>query len=160
MGFVDSLAGQAFRSGDNGRVVVFPAGGARAYRVGSEAEERRIRSFLRMYFYALLAIQVLGTLAAYGWWDILGGLGHGASARDLLRIGILMLVAYGLCVALPLILLSRSLRRDLTSFVSESDAVPVPPAAPSAARRMLLAMLVFGLVLVLGVVFFLVSRAH
>src|SRR6202045_4255504 len=68
MGLVDSIVGKGFRDEKAGRVVVF-AGDRRnrGYVVKSAAEELKIRSFLKMFYFAHLSILLLGGLLANAW---------------------------------------------------------------------------------------------
>lgn len=68
MGPIDAIVNRSFRDTPAGRVVVFSGDPRkRAYLVRSLADEQRIRSFLRMFYFAHLYILVFGTLLSQGW---------------------------------------------------------------------------------------------
>src|SRR5204863_3092917 len=90
-----------FRNEKAGRVVIFPGDRRnRGYVVKSKADEQKIRSFLKMFFCAHLAILLLGYLLASGWsLDLSHALG-GPSAF-LLRTAGICVGFYSLVVGLP-----------------------------------------------------------
>src|SRR5260370_35687917 len=68
MALLDSIVSANFRSEAVGRVVVFPGDRRhRGYVVKSQAEELKIRSFLKMFYYAHTSIFLLGGLLASDW---------------------------------------------------------------------------------------------
>ena len=122
MTLVDSLVDACFRNEKAGRVVIFPGDRRnRGYVVKSSADEQKIRSFLRMFFCAHLAILLLGYLLASGWsLDLSHALG-GPSAFLLRTVGICAGI-YSLVVGLPYLFLWRSYKKAFLSFVTGEDA--------------------------------------
>ena len=126
MGIVDILVNRSFRDDQQGRVVVFDGvGQGRGYRLRSTEDEVRIRAFLRMYVFAELAIQLLGTLLVAAWLSsVFGSTGRPTVERELMRGGF-FLAAYTLVVGLPFFVMWRTYRQAVPSFVSPADAVTV-----------------------------------
>jgi hypothetical protein len=140
MGLLDSMVGRWFRTEKAGRVVVFP--GARAYVVRSEAEELKIRSFLKMFTAAHVSILILGYFLASEWSrELVYALGR--PAAHLLRTMGIFLGIYSLVVLAPYILLWRAYKKALFSFVTAQDEVS---ASGRPAWSPQLALIVFGLI--------------
>jgi hypothetical protein len=140
MGLLDSMVGRWFRTEKAGRVVVFP--GARAYVVRSEAEELKIRSFLKMFTAAHVSILILGYFLASEWSrELVYALGR--PAAHLLRTMGIFLGIYSLVVLAPYILLWRAYKKALFSFVTAQDEVSAS-GRPAWSRQ--LALIVFGLI--------------
>ena len=160
MGFLDSVVDRAFRDEKAGRVVVFSGGpGKRGYLVRSEADELRIRSFLKMFYFAHLSILVLGILVANSWSMFLVHLqAFGRPAAHLLTHVAVFAVVYALVVLLPYFFLWRSYRKAILNFVSVQDEVPV---LTSPARKLHwtvgLALIAAGTLLLFGVLVFVVK---
>jgi hypothetical protein len=67
VGLIDGLVNRSFRETPTGRVVVFSGDPRkRAYLVRSPAGEQKIRSFLKMFYFAHLSILALGILLSQG----------------------------------------------------------------------------------------------
>ena len=67
MGLIDAIVDRSFRETQSGRVVVFSGDRRkRGYLVRSVAEEKKIRSFLKMFYFAHLYILVFGLLFSQG----------------------------------------------------------------------------------------------
>ncbi|HVN45793.1 MAG TPA: hypothetical protein VMT66_11230 [Steroidobacteraceae bacterium] len=143
MRFVDLLVNRSFRNDPAGRVVVFDGvGHGRGYRLRSTEDELRIRAFLRMYVFAELAIQLLGTLLVAAWLSsVFGATGRPTLERELLRGGF-FLTAYALVVGLPFFLMWRAYRQAALSFVSPADAVAVSWQPMDRTQRIALTVLV------------------
>jgi hypothetical protein len=159
MALLDSIVSANFRSENAGRVVVFPGDRRhRGYLVRSQAEELKIRSFLKMFYYAHASILLLGGLLASGWsTDLRHVLDR--QAEHVLRAEGIFLGIYLFVVGVPYFLVWRSYKKAFLSFVSAEDEVSV--SGRSAGRRQIL--VVAGLI-VLGAIamgislLFLVSR--
>jgi len=68
MGVLDAIVSMAFRDEPAGRVVVFSGDRRkRGYVVRSEAEELKIKSFLKMFYFAHFYILILGMSLANAW---------------------------------------------------------------------------------------------
>jgi hypothetical protein len=105
------------------RVVIFPRRWRpRSYLVKSAAEELRIRSFLKMFYFAHFSILLLGSFLAYeSSMELCYALGR--PAGHLLRTGAISLGIYCLVVGIPYGMLWRSYRKDFLSFISVQDEV-------------------------------------
>jgi hypothetical protein len=125
MALLDAMVSAYFRSEKAGRVVVFPGDRRhRGYVVKSQAEEQKIRSFLKMFLCAHASILVLGYLLAYGWsHEIVYALGR--PALHIYRtIGIFAGI-YSVVAGLPYFILWRSYKKAFVNFVSAEDEVLV-----------------------------------
>lgn len=117
----------------------------------SDADERRIRSFLKVYFIGHCAILVLGYLLAYTWARALI-YELGRPAQHLVRAGAILLGVYALTAGIPYFVLWRSYRNALPGFVSPADEVTVAPRKLS--RQQLstaVALAITGLAFILGI---------
>jgi hypothetical protein len=152
MGLLNSLVGRCFSDEGLGRVVVFPGDRRRrAYLVVSRAEELKIASFLEMFYFAHLAILILGYLLAYAWarWLVFA---LGSPAAHVFRTACIFLGVYSLVVGLPYLWFWKAYKRALLGFVSEQDAVLATTKRPAQHRIVLtlvaLILVVAGLALV------------
>ena len=151
MGFLDYFVDPYFRDEKAGRVVVLPVDRRhQGYLVRSESEERKIRSFLEMYYCAELTIQLLSTLLTVGW---VAGLD--ISAPHLLKSGGIFLGIYSLVVAVPYWFLRRTYKQALLSFVSAEDEVVVS-GKPPRKQKVLAGVLIASAIVILLVVLLLV----
>ena len=151
MGFLDSAIGRCFRSEKAGRVVVFP--GDRAYLLKSEADEPKIRSFLKMFLIGQIFILMFGNFLGSGWSrDIYHELGS-PRAHVLRTMGIAFGV-YALVMGIPYFLLYRSYKKALFNFVSPQDQVQVPVSREWQPRYLFIGLFVLALGLLIA---FLVS---
>jgi hypothetical protein len=133
MALFDFMVDANFRNEKAGRVVVFPGDRRnRGYVVRSEAEELKIRSFLRMFYFAHLSILLLGWFLAFDWSRELSFV-LGRQYEFLFRMGA-GLGIYCLVVGLPYLLLWRSYKNAFLSFVSAQDEVLV--SGKSAGQRL------------------------
>lgn len=158
MGFIDFIVNRSFRDEQEGRVVVFNGvTRGRGYLVRSASEEQRIRAFLKMYLFAELAIQTLGTLLVAAWLSsFLGASGRPTLERELTRGGF-FLAAYALVVGLPFFFLWRAYRQAVLSFVSPADAVALTPRPMDRAQRIALGAII---VLAAAVALVIVTLVH
>jgi hypothetical protein len=155
MALLDSIVDASFRDDAAGRVVVF-SGGRRnqGYLVRSVAEELKIRSFLKMFMAAHIAILVLGVQLAAAWsHDV--AYAFDRPAHHLLRTICISLGIYSVVVALPYFLLWRSYRKALFSFVSTQDEVSVSAQRPKQPILIGVGLAAFGALILLGVIFWL-----
>jgi hypothetical protein len=131
MGLLDSVLAPCFRDEKAGRVVVFTWDRhGRGYLVESPAEEQKILSFLKMHFVAYLSITLLGYLLASSWSsDLVYMLGR--PAHHIARTGVIFLGIYLAVVGLPTLLLWKSYKKAMLSFVSPENEVVVSKAVPS-----------------------------
>jgi len=157
MGLLDIIANRSFRDDPAGRVVVFGGGlRNRGYLVRSKTDELKIRSFIKMFSFAEISIQLLGTLSATAW---LGTFSHasGRLAEQAFRAICIYLGFYSLVAVLPILLLWRAYRRERFCFVSPEDEVLVTSEPPRDQRFFRIAALVaISILILMGAVFFLV----
>jgi hypothetical protein len=127
MGFLDGIVDKAFRDQNCGRVVIFAGdGGGRGYVVGSAAEEAKIRSFLRMFYFANYSIGLLGSSLAFAWSTFFTNLeSFGRPEAHILRTVCIYLGITLLLVGIPDVLLWRSYKKSIRSFVPIESAVVV-----------------------------------
>ena len=159
MGLIDSMVGTYFRNEEAGRVVVFPGDRRnRGYVVKSEAEESRIRSFLKMFFFAHLSIITLGNFLAMEWST---GLNHelGRPALHLYRAMGLAAVIYFVVVGVPYLLLWRLYKKAFLSFTSAQDEVLVSGKGPGQQTRICVGAGVAALAILMAIGLFLLIRA-
>jgi len=125
MALLDSIVGACFRDEKAGRVVVFSGDGrTRGYIVRSGSEELKIRSFLKMFYFAHFSILFLGYFLASEWSrDIYHALGK--PEAHLFRAICISLGVYFLVAVVPYFLLWRSYKKAFISFVSPQDEVSV-----------------------------------
>lgn len=158
MGLLDSIVGGAFRDEKSGRVVVFPGDRRnRGYVVRSESEELRIRSFLKMFYFAHFAILVLGAMVANAWSMFFTHLQSlGRPVEHVLRNMSMSLGIYCLVLGVPYFLLWRSYKKALLSFVSVQDEVAVSGKIAGRQPQMVFVVLACALLLVMGALLYLV----
>lgn len=127
MGVLDAFISGAFRDEPAGRVVVFSGDRRnRGYVVRSEAEELKIKSFLKMFYFAHFCILVLGMMLANACSTFVIHLEEmGRPVEHMVRNMGIEVGAYCLVVGLPYVLLWRSYKKALPSFVSLQDEVVV-----------------------------------
>jgi len=146
MALLDSIVGARFRDEKAGRVVVFYGDRrARGYVVRSESEELKIRSFLKMFYFAHFSILLLGYSLASEWSR---GIYRAALRRPeahLFGATCISLGVYFLVAGLPYFLLWRSYKKAFVSFVSPEDEVLV--SGRRAGRRRIFIFIAFGLTL-------------
>ncbi len=158
MGLIDTIVDRSFRDTQSGRVVIFSGDPRkRGYVVRSVAEERKIKSFLKMFYFAHLYILVFGMMLsqgcalwlAYGLFD--------RPAHHLLGSVSSFAGIYLLMVGAPYTLLWRAYKRALTSFTASADEVLLTEIEASRRQWILLAVVGFAL-LILAAVLLLVVR--
>jgi hypothetical protein len=150
MGVLDAFVSGAFRDEPAGRVVVFSGGRRnRGYVVRSEADELKIKSFLKMFYFAHFYILILGVMLANAWSTFVVHLdGMGRPAGHMVRDMSITVGVYCLVVGLPYILLWRSYKKALPSFVSSKDEVVVSGQSKGQ-RQWKLVFVISGLALLL-----------
>lgn len=153
MGLLDLLVAPCFRDEKAGRVVIFPGDRRnRGYVVRSEAEELKIRAFLKMFFCAHASILLLGGLLASGWSTDLRHVLDRQAAHVLRTEGI-FLGMYLLVVGVPYFLVWRTYKKAFVSFISPQDEVLVSGKRPRQQKVLLaVAMIAFAIAILLGVI--------
>jgi len=127
MALLDSLVDANFRSEPVGRVVIFPGGRRhRGYLVKSAAEELKIRSFLKMFYFAQFSILLLGFFSLLAWSS---GRLAGHIGAEAIFLGI-----YFPVVLVPYLRLFWICKKASLSFVSAQDEVAV--SGKTASRRL------------------------
>jgi hypothetical protein len=113
MGLLDSIVGESFRDEKVGRVVVFTGDRRnRGYVLKSESEELRIRSFLKMFYFAHFSILLLGIQVANAWSTFVTNIhALGSPAAHLLRTSGIVLGIYSVVVGLPYFCFGDPIRR-------------------------------------------------
>jgi hypothetical protein len=158
MALLDSIVSANFRSEKVGRVVVFPGDRRnRGYVLRSESEELKIRSFLKMFYYAHFSILFLGYFLAFEWSrQIYRALGR--PEEHMFRAMCISLGVYVLVAGAPYFLLWRSYKKAFVSFVLPEDEVLV--SGRRAGRQHVFIFAAAGLILLgLGILLaFAVSR--
>jgi len=166
MGILDSIVSSAFRDEKAGRVVVFSGDRrSRGYIVRSAAEELKIKSFLKMFYFAHLYILLPGMILANSLSMFLVHLGGMNRPIEHMNLGALMarnmgiaLGVYGVVVGLPYFFLWRSYKKALPSFVSAQDEIVVSGQEERQQRwKLVLAILGLALLLMGGAIVFLVG---
>jgi hypothetical protein len=159
MGLMDYVVGANFRDEKDGRVVVFPGDRrGRGYVVKSEAEEARIRSFLKMFFIAQFSILLLGYFLANGWAHDL----NYALGRPFLHLYRAMGLAAGIyfvVVGVPYFFLWRSYKKAFLSFTSGQAEVSVSGSAAGQKTRITIALAAMGCVVLIAVGILFLVRA-
>ena len=159
MSLLDSVVGQCFRDEKAGRVVVFTGDRRnRGYLVKSPRDELKIRSFLKMFFSAHVAILLLGYFLASEWSrELTYALGR--PVAHLFRTSGIFLGIYSIVVGLPYLLLWNAYKKARVSFVSAEDEVVVSGKRPT--QQMILGGLgvcVFGALILLAVLWLIRSK--
>jgi hypothetical protein len=159
MGLLDSIVGKSFRDEQTGRVVVFTGDRRhRGYVVKSESDELKIRSFLKMFYFAHFSILLLGMMLANAWSTFFANLHEfGSPAAHILRTSGIYLGIYSVVVGLPYFLLWRSYKKALSGFVSVQDEVLVSGKSP--ARQPWIALAGLTVLLLAGLMLFYLVRA-
>jgi len=160
MALLDSIVGACFRDEKTGRVVVFSGDRrTRGYIVRSESEELKIRSFLKMFYFAHFSILFLGYFLSFEWSrQIYRALGR--PEAHMFRAMCISLGVYLLVAGVPYFLLWRSYKKASVSFVLPEDEVLV--SGRRAGRQRIFVFIAAGLILLgLGVLLaFAVSHRH
>src|ERR1700732_4470071 len=158
MGLIDAIVDRSFRETQAGRVVVFSGDPRkRAYLVRSLAEEQKIRSFLKMFYFAHLYILAFGTMLSQGWALWLTHGSYDRPAHHLLGSVSIFLAIYCLVVGLPYVLLWRAYKRALPRFTAPEDEVSLTGANAPGRQWIPLAVVGFAL-LILAVILVLAVR--
>jgi hypothetical protein len=158
VGLIDAIVNRAFRETQAGRVVVFSGDPRkRGYLVRSPAEEHKIRSFLKMFYFAHLYILVFGVMLSQvcALWLARGSFDR--PAHHLLGAVSIFVAIYCLVVGLPYALLWRAYKRALTSFVVPTDEVSLTGTQAPGRQWIVLAVAGFAL-LILAAILVLVVR--
>jgi hypothetical protein len=145
MALLDSIVGARFRDEKAGRVVVFSRDRrTRGYVVRSESEELKIRSFLKMFYFAHFSILLLGYFLASEWSrGIYRALGR--PEAHLFRAMCISAGVYFVVVGVPYFLLWRSYKKAFVSFVSLEDEVLV--SGRRVGRQQIFIFIATGLIL-------------
>ncbi|MGC2764822.1 MAG: hypothetical protein WB607_04880 [Candidatus Acidiferrum sp.] len=119
MGFLHARVDGAFRNEKEGRVVVFAGDRPhRGYVLGTATEEAKIRSFLKMYYFADCSVLLFGSSLAFAWSTFFANIQSlGKPEEHLLRTMCIYLGMSALLVGVPSWLLWRSYKKSFLSFV-------------------------------------------
>ncbi len=152
MSLLDSIVDRSFRDEKAGRAVVFGGGRrGRGYLVRSGDDERKIRSFLKMFLTAQFSILVLGYCLASEWSRELN-YALGRPALHMYRTVGICVGIYSAVVGLPYILLWRSYKKAFRSFVSAEDEVSTTGNRPNKPQILIgVSVMAFAILILLGV---------
>jgi hypothetical protein len=158
MGLIDLMVDRSFRETGRGRVVVFSGDPRkRAYLVNSTVEEKKIRSFLQMFYFAHVSVMLFGIMLGQSWATGLAEQILERPARHFLASLSISLAVYAIVLGIPYFFLWRAYRRALLCFGAVEDEVTL--AETTAPRRQWVALAVAGFsLLILGAVLLLVMR--
>jgi hypothetical protein len=153
MGVLDAIVSMAFRDEPAGRVVVFSGDRRkRGYVVRSEAEELKIKSFLKMFYFAHFYILILGMSLANAWSTFVIHMGRmGRPEGHVVRSMSIGVGVYCVVVGLPYVLLWRSYKKALPSFVSSQDEVVVSGQSKRQQQGKLVLVILGLALLIMGV---------
>src|SRR4029077_5428472 len=128
------------------------------YVVKSEADESKIRSFLKMFYFAHLSILMLGNFLAMEWST---GLNHelGRPALHLYRAMGIAVGIYCIVVGVPYLLLWKSYKKAFVSFSSAQDEEVVSGRSPGQQTPIVIGAAVIALAVLLAAAVFLLTRA-
>jgi len=158
VGLIDAMVDRSFRDTPAGRVVAFSGDSRkRGYLVRSPAEEQKIRSFLKMFYFGHLYILVFGLMFSQVCASWLARGSYDRPAHHLLGSVSIFAAIYCLVVGLPYVLLWRAYKRALTSFVAPTDEVSLTGTQAPGRQWIPLAVAGFAL-LILAVILVLVVR--
>jgi hypothetical protein len=150
MSLLDQAVESYFRDTQGGRVLVARyQGRTRGYRVGSGADEARVKAFLKVVLFAQLSVQILGTCTAFSAVNFTGQWNAAARGHDLVVLLISFLAAYAVFAVLPVLLLWRLYRRALPSLVTLGDGVEVSPLPGTRAALLTAGVILLALALLL-----------
>jgi hypothetical protein len=159
MSLLDLIVDANFRSENAGRVVIFPGDRRhRGYVVKSEAEELKIKSFLKMFYFAHSSILLLGIPLSSVWSTEINHL-LGRFDEHVVRTVSIFIGIYFLVVGLPYLLLWRSYKKALVSFVSAQDEVVISEKSPSQQRLLFVRVCVVAAAVLMMFGVFLLVRA-
>jgi hypothetical protein len=140
MSILDLIVDANFRTENAGRIVVFSGDRRhRGYLVRSPADELRIKSFLKMFYFAHFSILSLGILLSSAWSTFFNHIFSRHEEHLARTVGIFIGI-YSLVVGLPYWLLWRSFKKSILTFVSAQDQVVVSGTSPSQQRWRLVAI--------------------
>ncbi len=149
MGLLDYVVNRSFANVKASRVVVFPGDRAsRGYVVRSEADELRIRSFIKLFYVARSSIVLLALWLAAEWSkDINNALGR--PDEHLLRTSGVVLGTYLFIMGTPYLLLRWTYEKAIASFVSAQDEVVILGKGVAGRRwAVVIAMITLGIAIV------------
>lgn len=152
MGLIDALVNRSFRETPSGRVVVFSGDPRkRGYLVRSPADEQKIRSFLKMFYFADLSIVVSGIMLSQGCasWFAYGA--YDRPAHHLLGSVSIFVAIYCLVVGLPYALLWRAYKGALPSFTDPADEVSLTGINAPGRQWIVLAVAAFALLILAAI---------
>ncbi len=123
MGLLDSLVETNFRDDPVGRVVVVPGGRQhRGYLVKSAGDERKLRAFFKIFYLAQFSILFLAyCVVSEAAREISGAIGK----PSLWSLTGFVLLIYVVVAGVPYVLLWKTYKKALFSFVEPGDEVGV-----------------------------------
>jgi hypothetical protein len=160
MSILDTVVDANFRTENAGRIVVFSGDRRhRGYLVKSPADELRIKSFLKMFYFAHFSILSLGILLSSVWSTEINHILR-RSEDHLVRTMSIFVGIYFLVVGLPYLLLWRSFKKAILTFVSAQDEVVVSGRSASQQRLLFVRVGVIALAVLMMFGLFLLVQAR
>jgi hypothetical protein len=160
---VEGILDVYFRDTSVGRVLVLDGPrSAHGYLVRSPEQERLMRAFLRMRFFAQGALLVLGLLSVWFAVDFVRRWNHASAYQDLVWLAATLVLAWAGLLLLPVMLLRRVSRQVEMNYLSQADRLAVAPVPLKAAGIRWIVALIAGLALGAGLVgaLYLMVHAH
>jgi hypothetical protein len=161
MGLLDAIVSRSFRDESAGRVVVFNGDRRnRGFLVKSEADELKIKSFLKMYYFAHFSVLLLGMLVANSWSMFFTSIHAFQKPADhLVRTFVIAFGIYALVMGLPYLFLWRAYKKSIFNFVSAQDEVTVSGYGQAHQKQTIVAGFVMIACLIMGIALFFLVRA-
>jgi len=153
MSFLDSVVNRHFVNGPDSQLILRrPVGSKRSYLIRSKPDERRIKSFLKMFYIGHISITFLGYFLASAWsWDI--NHSWGLSSDHIPRTIIVTACVFAIVYGVPEFLLWKTFRSGMSSFTEtleeSGSALPKVIWWPSAVALGALTILIAVAVLIL-----------
>ena len=157
MGFIDAIVDRSFRDTPSGRIVVFFGDSRKqGYLVRSAIEEQKIRSFLKMFYFAHLYNLVYGIMVSQSFASWFTYELFERPARHLLGSMSICLGIYVLVVGVPYTFLWRAYKRGLRSYSAPADEVMLTGTDAPGRQWIVLvvagfSLLIFAVILILAV---------
>jgi hypothetical protein len=160
MSILDTVVDANFRTENAGRIVVFSGDRRhRGYLVKSPADELRIKSFLKMFYFAHFSILSLGILLSSVWSTEINHILR-RPEDHLVRTMSIFVGIYFLVVGLPYLLLWRSFKKAILTLVSAQDEVVVSGRSASQQRLLFVRVGVIALAVLMMFGLFLLVQAR
>ncbi len=151
VGLIDAMVNRSFRDTQSGRVVVFSGDPRKRGYLVSPVEERKIKSFLKMFYFAHLYVLVFGIVVSQSCASWFAYASFDRPAQHLLGSVSSCVGIYLLVVGVPYALLWRAYKRGLVSFTAPADEVSLTQIEASGRQWLVPAVVGFGLLLLAAI---------